>query len=69
MALSTPAGRGGWFFEACRDAARYGSDYRWKLTGSMCLRMSKDQLEESAAEDLTRAHFADANISASSLQG
>ena len=30
IALSTPAGRGGWFFEACRDAARI----RLGLSGS-----------------------------------
>ena len=55
IALSTPAGRGGWFFEACRAAASWGWDYR-EVTGSMCPRITQHHLD-GEREDMTRAQF------------
>ena len=55
IALSTPAGRGGWFFEACRDADKLGFDYR-EVTASMCPRIGQHHLD-GEREDLTRAQF------------
>ena len=55
MALSTPAGQKGWFFEAAEGGSRGRWAY-WKITADMCPRIKQDHLDE-ALEEMGQALF------------
>ena len=47
MALSTPAGQKGWFFEEASSASTGGGRWAyWKITADMCPRIPQDHLDE-----------------------
>ena len=47
MALSTPAGQKGWFFEEAASASAGGGRWAyWKITADMCPRIPQDHLDE-----------------------
>ena len=55
IALSTPAGRKGWFYEAHMDAEENGWDYR-EVTADLCHRFPLNHLDD-ARQDMTCAQF------------